>query len=159
MEDIRIVKAGLGRLAQCSKILANSDIGRVYFDALQDIEDSLKQGIETEEVYVSLDEHGECLGFFWFVYRGAFHSYPYLHIIAVDEASRGWGVGSMLLDCYERLVLSEYSKTFLLVADFNPRAKKLYESRGWIQVGAVPGLYKPGVTEYLMVKYRPGYQP
>ena len=111
--------------------------------------------METEEIYVAMSK-GCCLGFFWFVYRGAFHSYPYLHIIAVDEASRGSGVGTKLLDYYEQLVLSEYSKTFLLVADFNPRAKKLYESRGWIQVGAIQGLYKPGVTEYLMVKYRQG---
>ncbi len=154
MENITIIKADASHLVPCAAILADSDIGRVYFGTVQDIEETLRVGMESEEIYVAMSG-GCCLGFFWFVYRGAFHSYPYLHMIAVDEASRGKGVGTKLLDCYEKLVLSEHSKTFLLVADFNPRAKKLYESRGWMQVGAIPGLYKPGVTEHLMVKFRP----
>ena len=39
-----------------------------------------------------------------------------------------------------------------MVADFNPEAKRLYESAGYRQVGAIPGLYKEGITEYLMMK-------
>jgi len=43
---------------------------------------------------------------------------------------------------------------FLVVADFNPEAKRLYEHLGYRQVGEIPGLYKAGVTEYLMMKER-----
>jgi ribosomal protein S18 acetylase RimI-like enzyme len=44
------------------------------------------------------------------------------------------------------------SSNFLVVADFNPDAKRLYERLGYQQVGVLPGLYKEGVTEYLMMK-------
>jgi ribosomal protein S18 acetylase RimI-like enzyme len=43
---------------------------------------------------------------------------------------------------------------FLVVADFNPEAKRLYESLGYRQVGVIPGLYKEGVSEQLMMKNR-----
>jgi ribosomal protein S18 acetylase RimI-like enzyme len=43
-------------------------------------------------------------------------------------------------------------KVFLVVADYNPDAKRFYERNGYQQVGKIPDLYRPGVTEYLMVK-------
>jgi ribosomal protein S18 acetylase RimI-like enzyme len=43
-------------------------------------------------------------------------------------------------------------KLFLVVADYNPAAKRFYERNGYQQVGEIPNLYRPGVTEYLMVK-------
>jgi ribosomal protein S18 acetylase RimI-like enzyme len=43
----------------------------------------------------------------------------------------------------------------MVVADFNPDARRLYERPGWRQVGEIPGLYREGVTEYLMMKERP----
>jgi ribosomal protein S18 acetylase RimI-like enzyme len=49
-------------------------------------------------------------------------------------------------------VFTDSSKVFLVVADFNPEAKRLYERMGYRQVGAIPGLYRDGVTEYLMMK-------
>jgi ribosomal protein S18 acetylase RimI-like enzyme len=45
---------------------------------------------------------------------------------------------------------------FLVVADFNPEAKRLYERVGYIEVGAIPNLYREGMTEYLMMKSREG---
>ncbi len=41
---------------------------------------------------------------------------------------------------------------FLFAADFNAEARKLYESLGYNQVGIVPGFYKKGVDEYLLMK-------
>jgi ribosomal protein S18 acetylase RimI-like enzyme len=43
---------------------------------------------------------------------------------------------------------------FLVVADFNPDAKILYEKIGYIQVGTIPSLYREGITEHLMMKSR-----
>ena len=41
-----------------------------------------------------------------------------------------------------------------LVADFNPDAKILYEKIGYMEIGIIPGLYREGITEYLMMKLR-----
>jgi len=43
-------------------------------------------------------------------------------------------------------------KFFLVVADYNPDAKRFYERNGYRQVGEIPNLYRPGVTEYMMEK-------
>lgn len=91
-------------------------------------------------------------GVYLFIASGAFHSFPYLHIIAVREEFRGLGIGKKLLSFFEEMVFPHTSKVFLVVADFNPDAKRLYESLGYQQVGVLPNLYKEGVTEYLMMK-------
>ena len=41
---------------------------------------------------------------------------------------------------------------FLVVADYNPDAKRFYERNGYQQVGKIPNLYRTGVTEYMMAK-------
>ena len=43
-------------------------------------------------------------------------------------------------------------KFFLVVADYNPDAKRFYERNGYQQVGEIPNLYRSGVTEYMMAK-------
>lgn len=154
----KIVRAADEHLGQCVKILADSDLGRIYFGSGQNIENTLAVGIATEEVYVAISDGGECMGFIWFAYRASFHSFPYLHIIAVDEKLRGRGLGRELMEFFESLIFPQFAKAFLVVADFNPRAKKLYESLGYVEVGAIPGLYKNGITEYLMMKLRPDTQ-
>ena len=152
--SIAIQKADSSFLRDCTRILWNSDLGRVYFGEQENVEESLAEGLTTEEVYAAVDG-GQTLGFYWYTNHGAFHSFPYLHIIAVDEACRGRGVGTALLAHFEALVFEKSSKAFLVVADFNTRAKKLYESIGYEQVGAIDGLYKKGITEFLMMKRRP----
>lgn len=39
-----------------------------------------------------------------------------------------------------------------MVGDFNFRVKKLYEELRYIEVGMIPGFYKDGINEYLMMK-------
>ncbi len=46
----------------------------------------------------------------------------------------------------------KYRKRFLVVADDNPDAKRFYDRNGYQQVGIIPNLYRPGITEYLMAK-------
>jgi ribosomal protein S18 acetylase RimI-like enzyme len=110
--------------------------------------------VARDEVFVAVDEAGECLGFIWFIPRGAFHSFPYLHVIAVKDGHRGEGIGKELLAFFEETVFADSARAFLVVADFNPDARRLYERLGWRQVGEIPGLYREGVTEYLMMKER-----
>lgn len=102
---------------------------------------------------MALSETQECLGFIDYMPRGLFCSYPYLHIIAVKEEYRGLGIGKQLMSYFEENS-SDYASTkcFLMVDDFNPRAKKLYESIGYQCVGELPDFYKKGINCYLMMK-------
>ena len=151
---IVISKAHMRHLEDCKVALLKSKLGQEYFPSEEKAHSTLKKGITKEEIFVAVNEEGECLGFLWFILAGAFHSFPYLHIIAVKEAFRGRGIGKELLDFFEEAVFTDSSKVFLVVADFNPEAKRLYEHLGYQQVGEIPGLYKAGVTEYLMMKER-----
>jgi ribosomal protein S18 acetylase RimI-like enzyme len=144
-------------LEDCKLALLNSKLGQVYFPLEEKALSTLKEGISKGEIFVAIDadKGEECLGFIWFVLKGAFHSFPYLHIIAVKEAYRGMGIGKKLLSFFEETVFTDSSKVFLVAADFNPEARRLYECLGYRQVGAIPGLYREGVTEYLMMKVNP----
>ena len=152
--NISITKAQMRYLEDCTVALLNSKLGQEYFASDEKARSAIIEGIAKEEIFVAIDEGGECLGFIWFILMGAFHSFPYLHIIAVKEALRGLGIGKKLISFFEETVFTECSKVFLVVADFNPEAKRLYESLLYLQVGEIPGLYKEGVTEYLMMKER-----
>ena len=151
---ITISKAHEGHLEDCKDTLLYSKLGQEYFVTEEKALAAITEGITKEEIFVAVNEDGECLGFIWFILKSAFHSFPYLHIIAVKEAFRGMGIGKKLISFFEDTVFTENSKVFLVVADFNPDAKRLYESLGYHQVGVIPNLYKEGVTEHLMMKER-----
>jgi len=142
-------------LEDCKEALLESKLGQVYFTVEENAVSTLTEGITEGEVFVAIDEREQCLGFVWFIPEGAFHSFPYLHIIAVKAAYRGRGIGQQLLHFFEETAFAQHSKVFLVVADFNPEARRLYERLGYQQVGAIPSLYRDGVTEYLMMKMNP----
>ncbi|MFN8596970.1 MAG: GNAT family N-acetyltransferase [Anaerolineae bacterium] len=151
---ITITQAHMQHLEDCKAALLNSKLGEEYFSSADKARLALSEGITKEEVFVAIDENGRCLGFIWYILAGAFHSFPYVHIIAVKKEFRGLGIGQQLLRFFEEAVFTTASKVFLVVADFNPDAKRLYERLGYRQVGEIQGLYKEGVTEYLMMKER-----
>lgn len=150
--DINIIKAEKKYLMDCVIALQNSELGRVYFQDEDKAKKAIEEGMSKEEIYIAIDNNSRCIGFIWVIINGAFHSFPYLHIIAVKEEYRSLGIGKKLMQYIEETVLQKPSKIFLVVADFNPRAKQLYLSTGYKQVGVIPDLYKKGVTEYLMMK-------
>ena len=154
MMKFAITKAQKINLEDCTIALLNSKLGQEYFVSEERAKSALEEGITKGELFVAVAEGGECLGFIWFILGGAFHSYPYLHIIAVKEKYRGQGIGTKLLSFFEETVFTDNAKVFLVVADFNPDAKRLYQKLGYKQVGILPNLYKDGVTEYLMMKGR-----
>lgn len=156
---ITITQAQMQHLEDCKEALLESKLGHVYFTVEENAVATLTEGITKGEIFVAVDDNGVCLGFIWFIEEGAFHGFPYLHIIAVKAAYRGMGIGQQLLRFFEETAFAEHSKVFLVVADFNPDARRLYERLGYRQVGAIPGLYREGVTEYLMMKMNPSSKP
>lgn len=152
--EIQIIQATQSHQVDCKEIMLNSRFGREYFPEEENAHSLLAEGISKGEIFVALDEAGACLGFIFFILKGAFNAYPYLEIIAVREDLRGKGVGSRLLQFFEDAVFPDTRRVFLVVADFNTDAKQLYERIGYRQVGEIPGLYRDWITEHLMMKDR-----
>ncbi len=151
---MNIIKGSIEYINDCEDALVNSELGRMYFSQKGSARKSLQEGFAKGEIYVAIDTNEGCMGFIWFILGGIFHSFPYIHIIAVKQESRNQGIGKKLLKFLEDSCFKDYSKLFLVVADFNLDAKKLYEKIGYTQVGTIPSLYREGITEYLMMKSR-----
>ncbi len=64
-------------------------------------------------------------------------------------ARKGHGYGRLALEEAKRVVFEEWGAAVLWldVFDFNTRAKALYESEGWVTVGARPAAESCGVEE------------
>ena len=152
--EIKIVKGSIYYINDCEDTLVNSELGIRYFSKKGSARTALEEGFAKEEIYIAMDINENYKGFMWIIMDGIFHSFPYLHIVAIKQESRNQGIGKKLLKFFEDSCLKDYSKIFLVVADFNPDAKRLYEKNGYIQVGAIPNLYMEGITEHLMMKSR-----
>lgn len=149
--NIRIETGGMEHLEDCEEMLENSELGKRYFEREGSARDAVIEGIDSGNMYVALD-NDQCIGFFYYIPKGAFHSFPCLHLLATKEKHRSKGVGKILMEFLEELVFKTRDKIFLVVADFNPRAKLFYEKLGYKQVGTIPSLYREGINEYLMMK-------
>jgi ribosomal protein S18 acetylase RimI-like enzyme len=152
--EVTIVKGNMDYIADCEDALVKSELGFRYFSEEGSARKALEEGFEKEQIYIAVDSNNNCLGFIWYILDGIFHSFPYLHIIAVKKESRNHGIGKKLLKYFEDICFKEYTKIFLVVADFNPGAKRLYKKLGYIEVGSVPNLYREGIIEYIMMKVR-----
>lgn len=152
--QIKIIKGNLCHITDCEDALINSELGRKYFSLEGSAKRALENGFKNDEIYVAIDADNNCVGFVWFILNGAFHAFPYLHIISVKENYRNLGIGKKLLEFYEDISFKNRNKVFLVVADFNEDAKRLYERLGYKEVGIIPSLYREGITEHLMMKLR-----
>ena len=151
MMEITFAEGNERHLKDCKDALCQSKLGEKYFSSPGSAENAILEGLRQGKLYVALIGEA-CIGFTYIIPKGAFHSFPYLHIIAIQEEYRGRGIGKALLDYSERIALEMADKFFLVVADYNPEAKRFYERNGYQQVGEIPNLYRPGITEYLMAK-------
>ena len=137
----------------CVNILQSTEMGTVYFSNYKKTVDLLLHALAQRGLFVALKDDDDCLGFMYFMPKGVFGSYPYLHIVVVKEEYRNLGIGKQLIKYFEENS-SDYSSTkyFLTVDDFNPQARKLYESLGYQRVGELKDFYKNGITSYIMMK-------
>lgn len=152
--EIKLCQGTKCHVQDCKEALMRSDLGKVYFSNEDKAIRAIDEFVQTGKLLVALNEEDTVLGFIGYIQNGAFHSFPYLHIIAIREEYRGKGVGGKMMKCFEDMMFNQSSKVFLVVADFNPKAKLFYEKLGYQEVGSIPDLYKEGVTEFLMMKVK-----
>ena len=158
-----IVKAKKTDLNQCVDILFIPGLGKLYYPQRELLCAELESGISAGEVFVEKSSEGgvnpttDICGVIWYQREGLFHSFPYLHMIAVRDEYRHQGVGSALMDFYEQDSLRAgkvkiRAKTFLLVNDQNASAQRFYQERGYVEMGRFGNLFRMGVTEILLMK-------
>jgi ribosomal protein S18 acetylase RimI-like enzyme len=153
--EITIIKGNIDYINDCEDALINSELGTRYFSKEGSARKALEDGFSKEEIYVAVDINDNCKGFVWVTLNGMFRSYPYVHIIAIKKENRKQGIGKKLLKFVEDICFKDYyTKLFLVVADFNMEAKRLYERIGYNEIGVIPNLYREGITEYLMMKVK-----
>jgi ribosomal-protein-alanine N-acetyltransferase len=100
------------------------------------------------------EQAGQVVGFVWFRTEGTFHHSGYVRWIAVAREARSRGIGRLLMQHAEQRILEQGPNVFLLVSDFNRRARAFYRKRGYTRVGVLPDYVVPGVTEHLLRKSR-----
>ena len=120
--DICFKKGTLEYLNDCEEALINSELGRRYFTKEGSGKKAILEGLEEGTLYIAL-LNDICVGFLFYLPKGAFHSFPLLHLIAVKEEYRSKGIGKKLLGFLEETVFLK-----------------------------IPNLYRKGITEYLMMK-------
>ena len=150
--EINIIQGEPKHLMDCKIALQESELGRVYFTEENKITRVFNEAILKKEILVAIDKENKCMGFIWFTLDGAFNKYPYWHMIVVKKEYGNCGIGKVLLQHFEGVSAKTSSKVFLLVAEYNLRAKKLYEEIGYKHIGVIPNFYKDGVNENLMMK-------
>ena len=116
----------------------------------------LQRGLEAGATIVVAAVEGCIAGFVWYVTEGAFQRSGYIMLFAVDPDVQGRGIGRMLLAHAEAALFAISSSIVLLVSDFNTAAQRFYLRHGYTQVGALPDYVKPGVSELIYYKRRPG---
>lgn len=144
-------KAKSANLLELSSCLNNSLLKENYFSDPKYIEDFILESIAKEELY-TYSKGGKVIAFMRVDPVGMFSKFPLLRCISVNPDYRNLGIGKTLLDYYENLCVGKSTKVFLCVSDFNSKARKLYIESGYTEVGKIKGLYKAGVTEFLLCK-------
>lgn len=113
-------------------------------------EDCLARCSHPEYTLLVASEDGVRLGLAVLHPRGVAGS-PYITAIAVEAGVRGRGIGSALLERAEAHFAGA-RHIFLCVSSFNPRARMLYERRGYRAVGEFADYVIDGASETLMHK-------
>lgn len=109
----------------------------------------LKEG----NVIIANNSAGEPVGVMVYLMNGMFGGLPYLELLGVRQDVRGQGIGGKLVDYFTDLCRKAgHKKCFICVSDFNVRAKKLYESKGFQPIALIPDLLKNGIAEWSLMK-------
>lgn len=151
--DISLLICNSGAAARCADIIMSTDFGRLYFPMREMLEDEIARACEVGDIHYAADAD-EIVGVLWSQQTGMFNTFPYLHIIAVSEDVRGSGIGSVLMDFFERRALGDRMRTraFLLTKANNDRAQKFYERRGYRRLCEIDGLFRRNTAELLYMK-------
>jgi ribosomal protein S18 acetylase RimI-like enzyme len=97
-------------------------------------------------------DQGHLAGWIWYEPTGTFFHSGYIRILAVRQDRVGTGVGSSLLEAAEKDLFTQTANVFLLVSEWNTRARRFYQLHGYAEVGSLNSYVHPGVAELICWK-------
>jgi ribosomal protein S18 acetylase RimI-like enzyme len=110
--------------------------------------------ISKRQIHIAFDPENNCVGYMGLVDKGCFNKFTYLATLAVKKEYRSRGIGEALVRRFEEIGFNKEDRVFLLVSDFNKRAQSFYRKLGYKKVGSIPDLFRPGISENLLIKYK-----
>ena len=152
--ETKIQIAKKGQAIDCLLCVKNSELWDAYFENNPTLEADLEKMISKKQVYVVKNKNDQCIGFMGIINNGCFHKFSYLATLAVKRRYRSKGIGEALVNKFETIGFKRADRVFILVSDFNKKAQKFYRKLGYKEVGNISDLFKTGVSENLLVKYR-----
>ena len=130
---IEIVKADPAKKEDYKRIFDNSALYNHYFKKTDLLDKALTDALKAGRAYVAVDRNGEAVGYMSMSPSDPMvDGLPCLTLLGVKDTMRGRGIGQMLLAFYIG-VMSQlgFKECALVVNDWNPRARKLYDSLGF----------------------------
>ena len=152
--EIKIQFARKEQVRDCLLCIKHSELWDTYFKSNPSAENNIKEMITKKQIYVALNKNDKCIGFMGVINNGCFRKFSYLSLIAVKKRYRGKGIGKELINKFEEIGFKKANRVFLLVSNFNKKAQLLYKKLDYKKVGKIPDLFKIGVSEHLLVKYK-----
>ena len=107
-------------VADCSAFLFATELGQRYYPLRKLLDDAVAKACQRDAVYLAY-EGQRLVGVLWYVEEGSFYTYPYLHMIVVDESSRGKASARQTLAYNEHRQKENRgtSKIYLVVTESN----------------------------------------
>lgn len=152
---ISIQKAEAGKIEEYRRIFLNSALYDHYFRPDPSyLDDTLRAAIEAGQGYVATDRNGEALGWATIMTsHDTVDGLPELFLLGVRDTARGRGIGQLLIEFYEGVIKGlGYPEAAIVVNDWNPRARKLYDSMGYKLRKSIEDPYIGGFTDHILVK-------
>ena len=149
--NIQICPGNDEHIDGCIRSIKHSVLWDTYFQYLPQIDELFKDGVRKKQIHVALNTKGSCLGYIWVQEDGCFSHFPYLRSFAVQRRYRNKGIGTALLQYFEKLTPSH--RFFILVSELNNEAMRFYVRHGYIDVGKIPDLFRPGICEIILTKH------
>lgn len=151
---IEIKKAEMSEKESYKRIFDNSQLYNHYFKKGDNLDLWLTEFIKNGEGFVAVDRNGEPVG--WMSLRLSderVDNLPSMTLLAVKDNQRGKGIGQMLIKFYEGVLSGlGFKEGVIMVNDWNPRARKLYDSLGYRFRKNIDDPFIPGQTILMLVK-------
>lgn len=151
---IDIQKAEMGKIEDYKVIFNNCSLYNHYFKKTDLLNQWLTNSIKKGEGFVAVDRNGEAVG--WATICPCdplVDNLPHLMLLAVKENLRGRGIGQLMIQFYTEVMKGlGCDECAIIVSDWNPRARKLYDSLGFKLRKSIDDPVIGGWMDHILVK-------
>jgi ribosomal protein S18 acetylase RimI-like enzyme len=152
--EIKIQMAKKGHVKDCLACAKNSELWDAYYESNPSTMNDIKKAINKKQIYIALNKNDNSIGFMGIINNGCFSKFSYLSALAVKKRYRSKGIGKQLIQKFEEIGFRKADRVFILVSDFNKKAQTFYKRLGYKKVGKISDLFKSGISEHLLIKYK-----